>query len=396
MQRIETATGNFPCHCKRVNPMTNRYRKLLLFLSLGLMLGTERVMAGSLVGPIQDPLLPSQQGDRPLELNQMAQIEREIRALDAQGDNLWAMGAKEDAFSHWFRQLRLRQVLPDRRAEVESLGRIGAIAWEDNRTTPVRHITERLVVIEQQDLPGDYRLLLPLASAYEQIRDSQRAIALYRQHLNTLEDPYKPEILRVIAQLAMDWFKTAEAIAAFEDIGILNALTTTDREQLAALYEQNKQPEEAIATDETLLLTYRQNQAALPLIRTYQRLARNYQQIQNYPQAIQASRNAFTLAWELRYFEAAEMALSQLATLYLAQGRDTAGIQVYEQLLTVQNASYNRFGMMETYRTLADLYQGGDRPADALIALQNGLAIAEELNHNINDFTQTITSITSQ
>ncbi|BAW95557.1 tetratricopeptide repeat domain protein [[Synechococcus] sp. NIES-970] len=396
MQKIETVTGRFPCHCKRVNPMTNRYRKLLLFLSLGLMLGMGKVSAASLMGPIWDPLLPIQQGDRPLNETQIAQLEQAVIALEEQGFALWAAGEKERAIALLVRQLRLRQVLPDRRAEIESLGKVGAIAWEDNETTVVKSITERLVTIERQDFPGNYRLLLPLATAYEQIREIQPAIALYRQHLDTLEDPYKPEILRLIAQLATDWFRTDDALAALEDIAALNALTIADQEQLATLYEQSDQLEKAIAHQQELAAFYLQDQAFLPLIRTSQRLAHNYQARQDYSQAISFSRNAFTLAWEMRYFEAAENTLKQLADLYLAQGRDTAGTQVYEQLLTVQNASYNRFGMMETYRTLADLYQQTDRNSDALIALQNGLAIAEELNHNINDFTEAIDTLSLQ
>ncbi|ANV91364.1 tetratricopeptide repeat protein [Picosynechococcus sp. PCC 8807] len=376
--------------------MTNCYRKLLLFLSLSLMMGAGQVSATSLVGPIQDPLLPTQQGDRPLSESQVAQLTQTIITLEAEGFEQWAAGNKEAAFSRWWRQLRLRQVLPDRQAEVESLGRIGAIAWEDNQTEPVRIITERLVAIEQQNFPQDYNLLLPLATAYEQIRDSQRAIALYRQHLETLEDPYKPEILRLITQLALDWFNTKAALNALEEIATLNALTDADREQLAALYEQTQQPEKAIAQQRQLTAVYFQAQNLPRLIRTYQQIAENYRQLQDYPQAVSFSRDAFTLAWELEYFDAAESALTQLATLYLAQEKNASGLQVYEQLITVQEASYNRFGMMETYRTLGTLYEQAGRYPDALVALQRGLAIAKELNHNINDFTQAIATLPLQ
>ncbi|MBV5261182.1 tetratricopeptide repeat protein [Synechococcus moorigangaii CMS01] len=379
--------------------MIHCYRKLLLFLSLGLMIGIGKVSAaslGSLVGPIQDPLVPNRQGDRLLEASQTARLEQEILALETQGFASWAAGDKDQAFSLWGRQLRLRQFLPDRQAEIESLGRIGAIAWEDNQTEPVEMITARLVAIETEDFPGDYGLLLPLATAYEQIRDSQRAIALYRQHLNSLEDPYKPEILRLIAQLALDWFKTTEALTALEEIEALGALTATDREQLATLYEQTNQAEKAIASQQQLTAFYFQEQNLPQLIRTYQRIAQNHAQLQDYRQAVSFSRDAFTLAWEMRYFETAEKALEQLAQLYLVQEKNAAGIQVYEQLLTVQSASYNRFGMMETYRTLGDLYQQAAQYPEALAALEQGLAIAQELNHNINDFTQAIETLPLQ
>lgn len=374
--------------------MTNRYRKLLFFLSLSLMVGVSPVEAetlGSLVTPGPDLLISGQRGDRLL-----TDLEQEIFALEAAGFTQWNLGNQTEAWQYWGRQLRLRQALPDRIAEVESLGRIGAIAWENNQTEPVSSITERLVAIEKTDFPQDYNLLLPLATAYEQIRDSQRAIALYRQHVATLADPYKPEILRLIAQLAQAWFKTDEALAALEEIKALNALTVTDREQLVILYKQTNQPEKAIATQQQLTALYLQDQDPSQLIRTYQDIAENYAQLQDYRQAVSFSRNAFTLAWEMRYFDAAESTLSQLAQLYLVQGKNEPGIQVYEQLLTVQAASSNHFGLMETYRTLGTLYQQAGRYPEARLVFQEGLAIAQELNHNINAFTQAIETLPLQ
>ena len=85
--------------------MTNCYRKLLLFLSLSLMMGAGQVSAASLVGPIQDPLLPTQQGDRPLSESQAAQLTQTIITLEAEGFEQWAEGNKEAAFSRWWRHL---------------------------------------------------------------------------------------------------------------------------------------------------------------------------------------------------------------------------------------------------------------------------------------------------
>lgn len=347
----------------------------------------------SLTEPFTDPLLPQTKVTRPLSPLEIGTIQREIERLEQQGQELWQAGAGDRAFALWWRQLRLQQVLSDRIAEVESLGRIGAIAWENNRVAEARAILARLQVIETTAFPENYQLLLPLAEAYQQLRESDAAIALYQQQVDRLDAPYKPEILRVIAQLALDWFDDAQALAAYEQIQTLNALTDGDRQQLAQLYERLNQPTQAIQLYRELTPQYFQTQNFEQLILTYQKIAQNYHQLEQYSAAIDFSKNAFTLAWELQYFDAAAAALTTLAELYLAQDQTAFAIQVYEQLLTVQNSSYNRFGMMQTYDKLGHLYQQTAQYPEALISFQQGLAIAKTLNHDIQYFTQAIEAL---
>lgn len=374
--------------------MTHCYRKLLFFLSLNLMFAGRGVLASPLIEPITDPLIPEPVVERPLSPLEMGRIERKAEELLLSGQVQWLAQMPELAFEDWFRHLRLLQVLPDRQAEIESLGNIGAIAWENNRVQDARDITARLDVIGETEFAADGVLLLPLAEAYQQLRNSDQAIALYRTHVATLDEPYQAEIWRIIAQLSVDWFDYEQGVEAYENIQNLSALTILDREQFAKLYEKLGKRTEAIAVQLQLASLYREDLSITKLANVYLAIAANYAQLGQYQNAILFNESAFTLAWSQKQFAAAEAALNNLAQVYLAKDNLDFAIQVYEQLLIVQNTSYNRFGMMETYDHLGKLYQQKPLYPEALISYQKGLAIAKELNHNISLFTQAIETLT--
>lgn len=392
--------------------MTYRSQQLLFCLSVAFLLGGRGAIAmpnpHPLTAPIIDPLIPSAvtEGDRRLSPLESGRIEREIMILRQSGLRHWETQAattpeeealgEELAFADWFRELRLLQVLPDRLGEVVRLGEIGAIAWENNRVEDARAILARLDAINATDYPTDRNLLIPLAESYQQIRQADAAIALYQDHLQTLDDPYKAEILRLIAQMATEWFDYDKALKAYQQIAALEALTIGDREQFADLYKKAGNLTAALDIQQQLPPLYLQDQAILKIITIYLDMAESSRQLARYDDAIRFNEFSFNLAWELKYFDAAETGLKNLAQTYLAQNNYPFAIQVYEQLLIVQNTSYNRYGMMETHETLAQLYQDQELYAEALIALQNGLAIAKELNHNISLFTQAIEAIPPQ
>jgi tetratricopeptide (TPR) repeat protein len=252
----------------------------------------------------------------------------------------------------------------------------------------------RLDVIGETEFTGDGVLLLPLAEAYQKLRNSDQAIALYRTHVATLDEPYQAEIWRIIAQLSVDWFDYEQGVEAYENIQNLNALTIPDREQFAKLYEKLGNRTQAIAVQQQLAPLYYQDETFNKLANVYLKLAENYYELGQYENAILYNESAFGLAWELKQFVPAEAALNNLAQVYVAKDNIDFAILVYEQLLIVQNTSYNRFGMMETYDHLGKLYQQKPLYPEALISYQKGLAIAKELNHNISLFTQAIETLT--
>ncbi|AFY39271.1 TPR repeat-containing protein [[Leptolyngbya] sp. PCC 7376] len=378
--------------------MTNRYQQLLPALMMALICAPIGAIAAPEVSPLAnpstDPLVPKvvAEEERDLSPLEAGRIRRKIEDLRLSGLVQWQDEQPELAFADWFRLLRLSQVLPDRHAEIEHLGEIGAIAWENNRVEDARVITRRLDDIQEQDFPEDETLLIPLAEAYQLLRDSGPAIALYRTHVETLDEPYKAEIWRLIAQLAADWFDYEEALAAYDEIEALNALTIGDRERFSDLYETINLPTEALRVQRQLPQLYLQDLNYQAIAAIFLKIAKNYHRTAAYEDAITFNENAFALAWELKYLDMAETALDQLGKVYLSQDNVPFAMQVYEQLLIVQNESYNRYGMMDTYALLGELYEQSELYPSALVSWQQGLAIAKELNHNIDLFTTAIES----
>ena len=108
-----------------------------------------------------------------------------LDGLNAEAAAKLKAGDKVGGFELWNRELRLRRALGPL-AEVDALGRVGAIAWSQNQKTEVRIITERLRAIQLQTAKSpqvDFPLLQALASAYQQVRSLQPAIELYQQIL---------------------------------------------------------------------------------------------------------------------------------------------------------------------------------------------------------------------
>ena len=376
--------------------MINRYRQLLPAVIVAVMVPQIQAIAAPeveevspLANPMADPLVPKSvaEGKRDLTPLETGRIRRKIQDLSISGLVHWQAEESELAFADWFRQLRLGQVLPDRQSEIEDLGEIGAIAWENNRVEDARTIVERLNEIQEVDFPEDESLLIPLAEAYQLLRDADPAIALYRTHLEKLEDPYKADILRLIALLAADWFDYEEALTAYNEIEALDALTIGDRQHFAKLYETVNLPADALRIQKQLPLLYLQELDYQNMSSVYVKIAKNAHRIASFDEAIEANENAFALAWELKYLDIAETALDQLGQVYLAQDNIQFAMQVYEQLLIVQNESYNRYGMMDTYARLGEIYEQANLYPSALVSWQQGLAIAKELNHNIDFFT---------
>ncbi len=377
----------------REAPMTNRYWQLFLILSLSLTLPGKWAISSPLAEPIVDPLIPQPEVERPLSPLEILRIEEGIDQLRQEGMVLWEQEQPELAFEKWYRQLRLQQILPDRRAEIEDLGNIGAIAWESNRVEDARNIQARLESIAAAELPENEDLLVPIAFAYEQLRSPKQAIVLYRKQLRIIDKPFKPDLLRTIARLSIDWLDYEEAAIAYERIQRLDGLTIEDQETLAWLYDELRQPEKAVKVKRELTPFYLQDQQLEQLIVTYLGIADDYRQLQEYREAVEFAEAAFTLAWGSLYLEFAEDSLELLAQIYLDREKLDFATQVYTQLLIAQRQSYNRFGMMETYAKLAQLYERQNNFSDALLAWQQGLAIAKELNHNISLFTEAIEAL---
>ena len=134
-----------------------------------------------LATPQEDPLLPPLNVVRELTSLEKTRIKNAIVEIDRAAKEQLDQRNIEPAFELWFRGLRLQRVL-DLTGEIADLGRIGAIAWQENRGVELRVIARRLSVIEQEIIVAknrDLELFTSLANAYQKLRYLDRAVNIY-------------------------------------------------------------------------------------------------------------------------------------------------------------------------------------------------------------------------
>ena len=98
-------------------------------------------------------------------------------ALNAENEN--------EAFEIWYRYLRLHQKLTTLE-EIEALGNVGQIAWNQTRGPDVQIIVERLVKIEQRlkkKEPLSPEVLDAFAIAYDQVHSINNALNIQEKNL---------------------------------------------------------------------------------------------------------------------------------------------------------------------------------------------------------------------
>lgn len=371
--------------------------------------------------PQPDPLIPEMAVDRPLNPQEQTVLREALNELQRQGQAKLEAGDLPGALELWNRELRLRRYLGPQE-EVESLARVGEVAWQQSQATELRYITLRLEQIEQEILPPpeaepeeataqpaqpvDYDLLASIAAAYQQVRARNQAVALYsklldraRQQQNTAR---QQEILVALADQHLSWFDYPAAAATYEDLLILSRATgdqATEVEaltKLAYIYQENNQPAEAIAAQQQLVETYQRQQNFVPIPAIKIAMADSYVLLNQPAQAATNYQEAFAAARSVQQFAYASDALQKLATLYQSLGRPADALIVYQLLLDVERQSYNSYGMMNTYDQLGQLYKAQGDTSQALVAFQQGLQLARQLKYRVDYFTAQIQEINPQ
>ncbi|WP_150107068.1 lipopolysaccharide assembly protein LapB [Halothece sp. PCC 7418] len=351
------------------------------------------------VEKFDDPLLPKTPVQRPLSPLEKFRLKEALDGLNQQARENYQQGKIERAFQVWYRELRLRQKL-DFPEEVQALGRVGEIAWLENRSADFRNIRERLRVIEEKARENNNsELLATLAENYEQMRELDGAIALYQGLIENSNNP--TTLLEKIAQLHADQFHYQEAADAYEKllaqakpaentIVIINYL-----KQLKTWYEQAENPQAGIETKQHLIELYQRqnNEQALPAIMVS--LGEDYVTLQQFDQASTTYQEAFRIARSQQKYAIAAMALENLAQLYQNQGSLQATLEIYEQLLIVQQQSYDHYGLMMTYDKIGEIYQDNHQPEPARSAYQKALEFARSLNYQEDYFQDKIQQLKS-
>lgn len=406
-----------------MKPDCNNSFKLNLFTIIGLNLivnivdlGSIQLLAtaqtnntNSLEIPLDDPLLPSPKINRDLSPLEIRRVKQEVTKINQEATAELAIGNQELAFQLWFRELRLQRAL-GREAEVIALGRIGNIAWQQNRGLELREIAERLITIEQKaqtenNLNNEF--LNAIGVAYQQIKYLDQAINIYKIILEEVRKQNdlvaEQNNLELLGKLYLAKFDYLSAALIYEELLTLvqNNLAREENSkrietyliELVEIYHRLEQPEAAIKSQKQLIDQYitegRINSVATLKIA----VGNDYQNLQQPQLASQYYQEAYTLAQSLQQVALAADALTQLAILYQQENQLQLAISTYQQLIDTEQKADNFYGLMNAYDNLGNIYLEIEDYSQALVSFEAGLAIAESLNYRIDYFIDKIQQV---
>lgn len=366
----------------------------------------------SLPNPLEtktpDPLLPQPSVNRPLSPLEVLQLRTALDDLNSQADAQLKAGNAPAAFDIWNRELRLRRVLGSLE-EVTALGRVGEVAWKQNQTGELSIITKRLQVVQTQAQakpPVSIELLQALGIAYQQVRSPQPALEVYQQILADAQQRQdmktQEATLKTMGQLQLNWFDYTRAAATYEQLLTL-AHTQGDYlneavylQQLAYIYAQEKQPENALRAKEKLAQNYlnKKDFAQLPALKIA--IASDYEALGKPDDASQNYQEAYSLAISIQQYAYASEALQKMAALYRSYDELDYALQVYQARLQIDQQSYNFYGLMNSYDQMGQIYLQQKRYTESLAAFQKGLEVAKSLKYQENYFTNQIERVSKQ
>ena len=353
-----------------------------------------------------DPLLPRRTLGQPLTLLERINLSAALDKLNQQAQAKLNAGDRAGAFEIWNRELRLRRALGFS-AEVEALGRVGAIAWNENQKTQVQIITGRLQAIQQQlksQPSSDLNLLRSLAVAEEQVRSPKLALEVYEQILAAAQQRQdtvlKETTLRMIAELHLGWFEYPQAAATYKQLlGLAKAKNDQLNQviylqQLAYIYERLKDYQQAVKVKQQLAEFYLNEKqfTQIPALRLT--IASDYEALGQLASAFQNYQEAYASAWSLQQYYSAGDALRKLVALYRSQGQIDEALETSQILLQADQLASNFYGLMNTYDQIGQLYLKRGNNSEALAAFQKGLEFAKQLNYQQTYFAQQISQLT--
>ena len=322
-------------------------------------------------------------------------------------------GELEAALAIWRRELRLWRLLPPME-EVQALDRVGLIVWDENQTTDVNIITERLQQIRTAELdpdetidatiPVDFELLHAVGEAFATVRSYDDAVTSYEQIAfearRRNEDAIQETALNTLAEIHLAWFKYSSAASVYQELMAFaqnrnDAASELDYlELLAKTYDRGDIYQQAIVTQEQLAENFQtKSPQDVPALKIA--IAANHEALGQYQQAARAYQEAFTIAQAQQQYGLASDALNALAEMYLSLERPDDALYVYQLLVDVDSQSYNRYGQMETYDNIGLIHLRQGNPTQALSAFRLGLAIAEQISYREDYFNRRIQSITN-
>lgn len=389
----------------------NNYRIVYSVLLAGIILAPAQnlVALSETTNPLEieidqsDPLIPPGYKKRELSTFEINRIKREMDRLDRNANQELQQDEANKAFKLWYRQLRLARAVGIE-TEISALAKVGEIAWQANRGEDLRNIANRLQKISEIDLNSAPRELLEqFATAYQQIRYSEQAIAIYRQILSS--DRARSNLaavesnLKTLGELYLARFDYAQAAETYEELlALAESQSQTDGkidflETLADIYDRTAQTKLAIATKQSLIQSYTAADKTAKLAKLELAIARDYQTLNRVQKATTAYNRAFSLAEQEQQIAIANDALMGLGRLYQEEGEDKKAITTFKQVIEIQRQSYNYYGLIDTYDTLGKISLRSSQNKQAKQYFQQALKLARELDYRINYFVSQIDKI---
>lgn len=355
-----------------------------------------------------DPLLPRTDRRRRLTDAESAALSVALEQLNTEAAAKLQAGDRVGAFEIWYRELRLRRYIGPL-SEVQALGRVGAIAWQQNSRQDVQIITKRLQTIQQEAQkkpPVELELLRSLGTAYQQVNAPQLAVGVYEQILAVTRQqqdiPTQEATLVTLADLNMRYFEYIKAADNYRELLRL-AEGGSDRikqiaylKQLAYIYDQAKQHQIAIKTKQQLIELSVTEQDAIQVPSLYLSIAANYEALGLIEQAAQNYQEAYTFAYQREMYNRAAEALQKLANLFQSTSQPQQALSVYQILVSVNILAKDSYGIMNAYDQMGKLYLSLKDFPQALNAFQQGLEIAKQLQYREAYFAQQIDQVTKQ
>ncbi|MEL7419774.1 MAG: tetratricopeptide repeat protein [Cyanobacteria bacterium J06555_3] len=349
-----------------------------------------------------DPVIPLGYGRRELSAFEIRRIEQEMAQLNRSAKAELQQGNGKEAFKLRYRQLKLARAVGVAR-EIETLGKVGAIAWQENRGEDLRNIANRLITIESKIETDELAAETgqKLATAYQQVRYLEQAIAIYEQILAQNEQQKNSnavaENLQTLGELYLAQFNYSSAANSYEKLlelaqtkPDLDLQTSLYLKTLADIYDRNGQTPQALAAKKRLYNNHEATNKTAQLAELKLAIADDYQALNQTSSAIEAYNQAFKLASENQQLAIASNALTGLAELHQQEGETEQAIVTFEQLLDLQRQAYNYYGLVNTYDTLGKIHLASAQPQQAKQYFQQALAIAKDLNYKVEYFARKI------
>lgn len=388
----------------------------LLGESGGILVNPSPAQANPVAIPENDPLLVPAKVNRDLSPLEKKRVKTEIVKLEKQAQDKLSQGDRRGAFLLWFRQLRLYRAV-DLNAEIKALGKVGEIAWQNNLSSELKVINQRLDEIALQ-LPkkSDQDLnkqnldnLISLGKAYQQVRDLNQAIATFKQLLTQarqLDDiALEQKYLNVLGKLYLGKFAYREAASVYQELLNLAQLqTNTDSAQsseqianyywqLSQIYNQLQQPEQAIPVKQELIEYYIQRKQTDRLGKIQISLGNDYQAIKNFPLAIANYSEAAKFGKSSSQLALTSEALSKLINLYRQTEQYDLAIKTTQELITTERQANNSYGVLTSYEQLGKIYLQLENYPQALSTFTQALDLAHSLNYQVDYFTDLVDNL---